>query len=136
MGMVSHLAKNAFNKIFKNLAKELGEPVENIQIGIYYPDGCKYEAYKNFEKVKDIDLDAYTGMGIDFTGGTAAIDMTISQAGPAFAKELSEKLNREVSVSGINIIMKYCEGKLPLAVLLCDGQKQRVIDIEKEFLQT
>lgn len=136
MGMVAHLAKNAFKKIFKNLAKELQEPVENIQLGIYYPDGCKFEAYKNFEKVKDIALDSYIGRAIDFTGGTAAIEMTIAEAGPRFVKELSEKLNREVSVGEVNIIMKYNEDKLPIAVLLCDGQKQRVINIETEFLNS
>lgn len=134
--MVAHLAKNAFKKIFKNIASEFEVPVENVQLGIYYTEGCKFEAYKNFEKVKDITLDAYIGRAIDFTGGTAAIEMTIAEAGPRFVKELSEKLKREVALGSVNIIMKYNDDKLPVAVLLCDGEKQRVINIENEFLNS
>lgn len=137
MSVISLIARKTFGKIFNNLAAEIGCPVESVQLGIYYPadvQGCKYEVYENFVKLKDIELDAYTGVGIDFTGGTAAIDMTISQAGPRFAKEISEATKESIEAKDVNIIMRYREKELPDAVLMYSGKKHRMIDIKKEFL--
>lgn len=127
MSAVSGLVAKTFNKIFKKVAEELNEPVENIQLGIYYVGSSfKYEAYRNFVKEKDIELDNY--LNILEIGLSSTIDSTIGQAGPRFAKEC------ECEMSNINIIMKYREGELPAAVLMAKEQKVRLVDIETEFL--
>lgn len=141
MGMVSFLAKKIFNKIFHNLAAELEDKVENIQLGIYYANGSqKYEvlqkqASKNcpgtmaFVKVKDIDLDDYCGSVVDFSGGTAVIEATIAQSGPKYAREIG------CSVGDVNIIMQYnATSGIPDAVLMNAKAKVRKIDIIQEFL--
>ena len=136
MGIVSNLTKKAFAKIFKNLADDLGVPIADVAINIAYKDGMhRFEAFKNgtpqgFVKIKQIQLDDYIGKGIaiDFTGGTAAIEMTISQAGPKYAKELN------CAVDDIEVFMADIPGKLPKAVLMKSGQKVRSIDIDTEFL--
>ena len=140
MGHVTFLAKKSFNKIFKNLADELGEDVNNVLIGICYENGeQKYEAYKKtdtgFERLKNIDLNDYCGMVLDLSGGTSAIDATIASSGPRFAKEVSEKTGKEIGVDDIEILMRYNNGEIPKAVLMADNKKQRDINIEQEFLQ-
>ena len=148
MGHVSFLAEKSFRKIFTNLAKEVNQKVEDIMIGICYESGNhKYIAYVkdggSFKpvldaegKVRSIDLDDYSGMLMDLSGGTAAIDSTIAQSGPRFARELSEKLQKEIKVDDVSILMKYKENDLPFAVLMTNGnEKQRNINIEAEFLQ-
>lgn len=134
MGMISFIAKKTFGKIFKGMANDLNTDVENVKLGICYPSGktC-YEAYLGNEKQKEVALDDYF-TGVDLSGGTSAIEATIGSAGPRFAKELSESLQKEVVVSDVSIIMKHKEGDFPFAVLMAFGQKQRMIDIEKEFL--
>lgn len=128
--MVKFLAKKTFNKIFANIAKELGEPVANIQIGIYYKDGVhKFEVFRKFIREKDIELDDYVGGAVDFSGGTAVIEATIAQSGPKYAKEIG------CEVSDVKIIMQHNEKSgLPDTVLLNGKTKVRKIDIEKEFL--
>ena len=92
MSRVSNLAKKAFIKIFRNLAEDLAVAVADVGIKIAYTNGQhRFEAYKNgtaegFQMIKVIQLDDYLGKGIifDFTGGTAANEMTISQAGPKY----------------------------------------------------
>ena len=99
----------------------------------------KYEAYKksghSFEKVKEIELDDYCGAIMDLSGGSAAIDATIAQSGPRFARELSEKLGKEITTNDVSILMKYAKDALPQAVLMTGTEKHRSINIEQEFLQ-
>lgn len=131
MGFVAHIAKNTFNKVFVNLSKELGVEPGNVQIGIYYDEAGnqKFCGYKNMVKDRDIDLEDYTGGVFDFSGGTEVIKSTICSAGAGYAAEY------KVPVSEIKIIMAYREKQLPLAVLMNGGKKERVIDIEQEFLK-
>ena len=145
--VINSLVKRTFNKVFKNLAEELNENVNDIQLGIYFEgDVHKYECFKNGVHVKNIDdLDVY----IDniFNAGSGVMDQTIAACGPRYARELNEKKRKEwieegnllgkeheVKPSNIKIIMKYKEDSLPTTVLLCDGKPQRAIDVEKEFL--
>lgn len=133
--MISYIAKKTFKKIFTKMAEDLNASIDSVQLGICYNGGTTtYEAYKNFEKEKDVRLDDYF-TGLDLSGGTTAIEATIGNAGPRFAKELTEKLQKEVLVSDVSIIMKHNSDKLPIAVLMAFGKKQRMIDIESEFLQ-
>lgn len=129
MGAAVGIVKNTFEKIFNNLSKEIGEPVSNIQLGIYYtPEGSqKYEVYRQYKKEKDIEIGNYVGTLIDWSGGTAVIDATIAQAGAGYAKELGKPIEL------INIIMQHVKGKLPNAVLMVDGKKERNIDVN-DFL--
>jgi len=131
MGMISHITKNTFNKIFANLAKEMGAKIDDVQLGIFYVKGeQKYEAYHNLEKVKDIELDEYCGSIIDFSGGTEVINSTIARAGSVYAKE------HGCNIDEVNIIMKYNNAKLPMASLMISGRVARRIEIEKEFLSS
>jgi hypothetical protein len=144
---VNFLVKRTFDKVFKNLAIELNESVNDIQLGIYFEgDAHKYECFKNGVHIKNIDdLDVY----IDniFNAGSGVMDQTISACGPRYARELNEKKRKEwieegnllgkeyeVKPDNIKIIMKYKEGSLPTTILMCDGKPQRAIDVEKEFL--
>lgn len=127
MSVASDLVKRTFNKIFKKVAEELKEPVENVQLGIYYEgSSSKYESYRNFVKERNIELDEY--LNILEMGLSSMIDSTIGQAGPRFAKEC------ECETADVNIIMKYRENELPAAVLMVKGQKVRLVNIEEEFL--
>lgn len=127
MSHVKFIAKNTFNKIFKNLAKDFKEDVSKIQLGICFPEGKrKYEAFLELKKQKDIEMESYLGI---FDVGIHAIEATIANAGAAYCKELGCKPDE------INIIMQYNNGQLPVAVLLKNNQKVRNIDIEKEFLK-
>lgn len=145
--VINSLVKRTFNKIFKNLSQELNENVNDIQLGIYFEgDIHKYECFKNGVHLKNIeDLDVY----IDniFNAGSGVLEQTIAACGPRYARELNEKKRKEwidegnllgkeheVKPSDIKIIMKYKDGGLPSTVLLCEGKPQRVIDVEKEFL--
>lgn len=135
MGMISYIAKKTFSKIFTRMAEDLKIPVDSVKLGICYEGGRTiYEAYSGNVKIKDVQLDDYFP-GVDLSGGTAAIEATIGSAGPRFAKELSETLKKDVVVGDVSIIMKHQDKSFPLAVLMANGQKQRMIDIEKEFLQ-
>lgn len=124
------LTKNTFKKIFTNLSREFDAPPENIQLGIQYKNGShNYEAYKNFQKEKDIELNDYVGssIGFDLTGGVSSIDMVIGESGVRYANELNCKTD------DIKIIMAYKEKELPRAALLQNNKKVREIDIQKEF---
>lgn len=130
MSHVQFLARKTFGKIFKNLAKEMNEEVQNIQIGICYKNSQQvYEAYRNFNKEKDINLANYVGTIVDWSGGTAMIDATVAQAGIMYQNKF--KCNPE----DLNLIMKYKEGSFPEAVLLLKGKKEKEINIETEFFQ-
>lgn len=131
MSHVQYLAKKTFGKIFQNLAKELGEKVENIQIGIVYENGQPvYEAYRNFKKEKNIDLGDYVGTVVDWSGGTSMIGATIAQAGILY------KEHYKCAPEDLNIIMKYPkENDFPEAVLLLKGKKEKEINIATEFFQ-
>ena len=133
--MLKFLAKKSFAKIFKNLAAEMNEPVSNVQIGITYSLGShKYFAYRAFKKEKEITLDDYCGAITDLSGGTQVIEATIAQAGPKYAKEMSQKYAKEVFTDKVAVIMAHKDGDFPMAVLLHEGKKERNIDIEREFL--
>ncbi|HRG36901.1 MAG TPA: hypothetical protein PK289_00055 [Bacteroidia bacterium] len=125
-GHIKFLVKRAFNTIFENLAKDLKEDVSKIQLGICFKGGGHmYEAYVNFSKVKDINLDEYFGAMMDLSGGAAAIDQTICQAGPVYAKEF------DCPVDDISIVFQWREKELPKAVILKAGAKARALDIHK-----
>ena len=129
MSTISNIVKNTFGKVFLNLAKEMNVPVEKIQLGIYYDKGLqKYEVYNQFKKEKDFEIGDYVGMVIDFSGGTAVIETTISQGGSRYSKELN------VPIDAIKIIMAYKKDCLPDAVLMAEGKKIRNLDINQEFL--
>ena len=129
MSAISNIVKNTFGKVFLNLAKEMNVPVEKIQLGIYYDKGLqKYEVYNQFKKEKDFEIGDYVGMVIDFSGGTAVIETTISQGGSRYSKELN------VPIDAIKIIMAYKKDCLPDAVLMAEGKKIRNLDINQEFL--
>lgn len=126
---VKFIAKNIFKKIFKNLAEELESPVDSVQVGLYFEEGVhKFEAYKNFKREKDIDLEDYCGTVVDLSGGLQVIEMTISQSGPRFAKEIG------CEVDEVKVIFKNRDGDLPLAVLMRGDKKVRNVDINAEFL--
>ena len=126
---MSNMAKNTFNKVFKNLAAELKTDPSKIQLGIYYDQGNhKYEFYNEMKRVREFDLEDYVGAAIDWSGGTAVIESTIAQAGANYAKELSAPIDE------IKIVMAYRENMMPQAVLLVRSAKIRTIDIEKDFL--
>ena len=131
MSFVGHIAKNTFNKVFINLGKELGVEPGNVQLGIYYDEAGnqKFCGYKNMVLEKDIDFEDYTGAVFDFSGGTEVIKSTIAQAGAGYASEY------KVPITEIKIVMAYRAKELPLAVLMNGGKKERVIDIEAEFLK-
>ncbi|MDP2778614.1 MAG: hypothetical protein Q8O48_13325, partial [Anaerolineales bacterium] len=96
MGMIKTIAKNTFRKIFKNLAidDDLNCPVEEVQIVISFENGeHRYDVYKNFQKVKRINLDDYVGAVFDFTGGTSVIETTIAQSGAKYAKECDSSVD-------------------------------------------
>ena len=129
MSAMSNMAKNTFNKVFKNLAAELKTDPSKIQLGIYYDQGNhKYEFYNEMKRVREFDLEDYVGAAIDWSGGTAVIESTIAQAGANYAKELSAPIDE------IKIVMAYRENMMPQAVLLVRSAKIRTIDIEKDFL--
>lgn len=129
MSAVSTIAKNTFNKIFKNLAKEHNTEPGKIQLGIFYDGGQnKFEFYNEMKRVGEFDIDDYVGAVIDWSGGSEVIKSTIAQAGANYSKELS------VSINEIKIIMAYRENLMPQAVLMISGVKKRSIDIETEFL--
>lgn len=147
MGHGSFIAKNIFKKIFKNLAEEVEKKTEDIMIGICYENGAhKYVAYIKKDdgsftlvldedgKTKNIKLEDYLGI-IDQSIAMGTVDSTIGQGGPRFAKELTEKLQREIKVDDISILMKYKKDDLPQAVLMTGTEKHRAINIEAEFLQ-
>lgn len=135
MGMISYIAKKTFSKIFTRMAEDLNIPVDSVKLGICYDGGRTiYEAYSGNTKVKDVQLDDYFP-GVDLSGGTAAIEATIGSAGPRFAKEMSETLKKDVAVGDVSIVMKHKDKDFPMAVLMAFGQKQRMINIEQEFLQ-
>lgn len=126
---VKAIAKNVFKKIFKNLAEELQLPVEQVQIGLSFENGVhKFHAYKNFKIEKQIDLEDYVGTVIDLSGGIQAIEMTICQCGPRYAKEIG------CNIDDVKVIFKHRDGDLPAAVLLNGAVKIRNIDINAEFL--
>lgn len=129
-GHIKFLVKRAFNTVFENLAKDLNEDVLKIQLGICFKGGSHvYEAFSNFSKVKDINLDEYFGVMMDLSGGASAIDQTICQAGPVYAKEF------DCPVDDISIIFQWKDkDSLPKAVILKAGAKARALDIEQEFL--
>jgi len=131
MSFITHLAKTSLNKIFKNLANDMGVEVGSVQLGIYYDKAGnqKYCGYKDMVREKDIELDDYVGASFDFSGGTEVIKTTIAQAGAGYAKEL------KAPISDIKIIMAYREKGLPAAALMNGGAKVRSIDIEKDFLR-
>ena len=133
MGFIDYKIKKTFGKIFNGVAKELGAEVKDVKIGIVYKDGqCFYEAYRGNEKEKDIKLDDYLNI---LDSGTHMIDATIGQAGTRYAKELTEKLEKEVVPNDISIILKDNPDKIPLAALMAFGTRQRMIDIKTEFTQ-
>lgn len=127
---IKTLVRGAFNTIFENLAKDLNEDVLKIQLGICFKSGGHvYEAFSNFSKVKDINIDEYFGVMMDLSGGGAAIDQTICQAGPVYAKEF------DCPIDDISIIFQWkSKDSLPKAVILKAGAKARALDIEQEFL--
>ena len=130
MSHVQFLARKTFDKIFKNLAKEMNEDVHNIQIGICYKNSQQvYEAYRHFKKEKDIELGNYVGTIIDWSGGTSMIDATIAQAGITYQNQF------KCASEDLNVIMKHNEGYFPVAVLLLKGKKEKEINIETEFFQ-
>ena len=129
MSAVSTIVKNTFGKVFNNLAKEMNVPVENIQLGIYYVAGLqKYEVYNQFKKEKDFEIGDYVGTIIDWGGGTALLESTLSQSGIRYAKEVG------CNVDSIKVIMAYKKDCLPDAVLMAEGKKVRNINIETEIL--
>ena len=129
MSAVSTIVKNTFGKVFNNLAKEMNVPVENIQLGIYYVAGLqKYEVYNQFKKEKDFEIGDYVGTVIDWGGGTALLESTLSQSGARYAKECG------CEVDSIKVIMAFKKDCLPDAVLMAEGKKVRNINIETEIL--
>lgn len=131
MGMIKTIAKNTFRKIFKNLAldEELNCPVEEVQIVISFENGeHRYDVYKNFKRVKQIQLDNYVGAVVDFTGGTSVIETTIAQSGAKYAKECNGR------VDDISIVMRNKVDGLPDCALMNGSSRVRKIDIENEFL--
>ena len=115
MSFSSGLVKKTFIKIFKNLSEELSVTPSDIQLGIVFVNGTQgYEAYKNFEKVKDIDISDYVGTVIDFSGGTELIKATIGQAGSTYSKRL------KCDIKDVSIVMQYKQDDFPDTVLLQD----------------
>lgn len=124
---ISHICKNIFNKIFKNLAEELNIDIADIQIGILFENGISvYEVYNKFTKVKNIELSDYCNI-MDLLVGIEVINSTINQAGAGYAKELN------CDIKCINVILQYNGGKMPNAILLKDNDKIRNIDIQQDF---
>lgn len=140
MGFVDYKVKKTFGKIFKGVAKQLNAEISDIKIGIVFKDAeCLFEAYNDKEKdesgackVHPIKFDDYLGI---MDSGSHVISATIGQAGGRYAKEISAKLAKDVAVSDITIILKDNPNEIPHAVLMAFGQKQRMIDIKKEFTQ-
>lgn len=133
MGWLDGKVKRTFEKIFKGVAKSLDCNVQDVKIGIVYKDGeCLYEAYKNNEFVKNVKIDDYLGM---FDSGSHVISATIGQAGGRYAKEISTKMEKEVSPNDVSIILKDNPKEIPHAVLMAFGEKQRMINIKEEFTQ-
>lgn len=130
MSHITTVARNTFNKVFKNLAKELNTIVENIQLSIQYKEGKQiFVVYKNFKAEKEITLGDWCGAVIDWSGGSVIIESTIAQGGAKYAKEFN------TPIDNIQVIMQYNNGELPMAVLMNANQKVRKIDIETEFLK-
>ena len=127
------LVERSFKKIFKNVAEKFGEPVNNIQLGIYYTNSLhKYIAYKNFNDGLDIVLSDYMDVITSSLAG-GAIDAGMAGWGKRYAEQLSSQLDRSVEVNEISILMCYNESGMPRAVLMCSDKKIREINIEKEF---
>ena len=107
MSAVHTIAKRAFSKIFTNVFLELKQTnpdlkIEDVQVGIFYQEGqAKYGIFNGINLVKEITLDDYCGGIMDFSGGTIAIDATICQAGPIYAKQLNCKTD------DITLVMSY-----------------------------
>ena len=138
MGAIADIAEKQMAKIFKNLAKHIGADLTNMHIGIFYEKGgCRYFAYKDNMRVMvypedqkwDFDLEDFVGFLIDFSGFTEIAKGTIGQAGARFAGEC------KCNVDDVSIIMKYRDGDLPKAFLMCRNVKVREVNIETEFLK-
>lgn len=141
MGFIDYKVKKTFEKIFKGVAKDLGCEVSDLKIGIVFKDDqCFYEAYNEKEKDADgayvihqIDLDNYLGL---LDPGHHIITATIGQSSHRFAKEVSEKHQRQVLPTEVSVLLKPKDGELPLAALMAFGTRQRMIDIKTEFSQS
>lgn len=141
MGFIDYKVKKTFEKIFKGVAKDLGCEVSDLKIGIVFKDDhCVYEAYNEKEKDGDgafkvhvINLDKYLGI---LDSGVHVISATIGQASHRFAKEISEKHQKDVKPTEVSVLLKPNSGELPLAALMAFGKRERMIDIKTEFSQS
>lgn len=141
MGFLDYKVKKTFEKIFKGVAKDLGCEVSDLKIGIVFKgEECVYEAYNEKEKDSDgackihvIDLNKYLGI---LDSGVHVISATIGQASYRFAREVSEKHQKEVKPNEVSVLLKPKEGELPLAALMAFGKAERMIDIKTEFSQS
>ena len=181
---VKSMVRGTFETIFKNASKELGIPLEKLKMTIEFNgSNAIYYALNGMDKFCDIipqdgeserriprtlsldDFATESGIGIDLTGGTSAIQLLIENR----AQDISQ--SEGVPVEDLTIILKpdlaNYEGKtvfkysLPNEILksqfpTCNGlpvcalykrkeklkgmefenlEKIRIINIEEEFLQ-
>ncbi len=140
MSAQGEAVKKNFNKLFEAIALDLESPITSVTAQICYKDGGYFfEAYRSYAdyqagiKAKDFEIADYFKF-IKAAMFTTVIDMTIGQAGGRYAKEVAELLKKEVTKNDISIILKNKENDFPIAAIMAFGEKQRKIDIEKEFL--